>query len=632
MDHPTTGARRGAATLALGALGVVFGDIGTSPLYALQTVFSIDHNTVAATPDDVYGVISLVFWSITLVVSVKYVVFILRADNDGEGGVMALAALARTAVRPHGRRFGLVMLLGVLGASLFYGDSVITPAISVMSAIEGLSVGAPSLAHLVVPIGAVIITALFATQRFGTAVVGRLFGPVMAVWFVVLAVLGLGQVVRDPAIITGLSPHHAVAFVVQHPFVAFVAMGAVVLSITGAEALYADMGHFGRGPIRRAWFVVVFPALTLNYLGQGALILDDPAAATSPFFRLAPEALRLPLVVLATIATVIASQAVISGAYSVSRQAERLGYLPRLTVLHTSKQERGQIYVPAVNWSLYVGVVLLLVTFQSSERLATAYGLAVTGTFLITTTLFLIYAQSAWGWSRGRLLALGVPLALLELTYFGANVTKLFHGGWLPVLIALLVATVMLTWQRGRTLVTQRRSEMEGPLEPFVDWLHEDPVTKVPGTAVFLHPDKHSTPLALRENAMFNHVIHETVLVVSTSAENVPFVADDERVVLDHLGDPYDAITHLTLRFGFQEDQDVPRALGVARDLGIIDVDPDTAYYFLSRITLQRGPGAEMGAWRKRLFLGLAHNAASPTQYFRLPEDRTVAMGAAVVI
>ncbi|GAB3065823.1 potassium transporter Kup [Intrasporangium mesophilum] len=632
MNDSHATARKGWAPLALGALGVVFGDIGTSPLYALQTVFSIDDNMVATTPGDVYGVISLVFWSITLVVSVKYVAFILRADNDGEGGVMALAALARTAVRPGGKRFGLVMLLGVLGASLFYGDSVITPAISVMSAIEGLSVSTPSLAHLVVPIGAAIITALFAGQRFGTHLVGRFFGPIMVLWFVVLAVMGLGQVIGDPAILAGLSPHYALLFVVEHPVVAFVAMGAVVLSITGAEALYADMGHFGRRPISRAWFVVVFPALTLNYLGQGALILNDPSAAASPFFHLAPDALGFPLVILATVATVIASQSVISGAYSVSRQAERLGYLPRLTVHHTSTEERGQIYVPAINWTLYVGVILLLVIFQSSERLATAYGLAVTGTFLITTTLFLIYAQAAWNWSRGQLLLLGVPLAVLELTYFGANLTKLFHGGWLPVLIAVIVATVMLTWQRGRVLVTERRVAMEGPLDPFVEWLHEDPVSKVPGTAVFLHPDKLSTPLALRENAMFNHVIHETVLIVSTASMNVPFVADHERVVLDHLGDPYDAITHLTVHFGFQEDQDVPRALAVARDLKIFAVDPDTAYYFLSRITLQRGPGREMPPWRKRLFLGLAHNAASPTQYFRLPEDRTVAMGATVIL
>jgi KUP system potassium uptake protein len=625
-------ARTGWWTLALGALGVVFGDIGTSPLYAIQTVFSIDHNMVKTTPGDVFGVISLVFWSITVVVSIKYVVFILRADNDGEGGVMALAALARTSVRAGGRRFAFVMVLGVLGASLFYGDSVITPAISVMSAIEGLSVPAPGLGQLVVPIGAVIITGLFVVQRFGTHLVGRFFGPVMVLWFAVLGVLGLGQVARNPSILKGLSPSYAVLFVLDHPFVAFVAMGAVVLSITGAEALYADMGHFGRAPIRRAWFIVVFPCLTLNYLGQGALLLADPTAARNPFFLLAPQWSRVPLVVLATIATVIASQAVISGAYSVSRQAERLGYLPRLTVRHTSLHERGQIYVPAINWTLYAGVIILLVTFRSSERLATAYGLAVTGTFLITTTLFLIFAESAWGWKRWKLVVLGVPLAVLELTYFGANLTKVLHGGWLPLLIAAIVATVMLTWQRGRILITERRTAMEGPIAPFIDWLHSDPVTQVPGTAVFLHPDKTTTPLALRENATFNHVIHESVLIVTTVSANVPHVSDEDRVVLDHLGDPYDAITHLALHFGFQEDQDIPAALALARDRGIVEVDPDHCYYFLSRINVQRGPGREMTTWRKRVFLGLAHNAASPTEYFRLPEDRTVAMGATVAL
>ena len=632
MSNDDNARHKGWVPLALGALGVVFGDIGTSPLYAVQTVFSIDHNAVQTTPSDVYGVISLVFWSITLVVSVKYVVFVLRADNDGEGGVMALAALARRSVRPGGRRFGLVMLLGVLGASLFYGDSVITPAISVMSAIEGLAVPAPGLAHLVVPLGAVIITGLFVVQRYGTQLVGRFFGPVMVLWFAVLGVLGVGQVVRDPAILRGLSPSYAVLFVVDRPFVAFVAMGAVVLSITGAEALYADMGHFGRSPIRRAWFFVVFPCLTLNYLGQGALLLKEPTSARSPFFLMAPAWAQIPLVVLATLATVIASQAVISGAYSVSRQAERLGFLPRLTVRHTSKVERGQIYVPAVNWTLFVGVLILLVTFRSSARLATAYGLAVTGTFLITTTLFLLLAESAWGWSRGRLLLLGIPLFVLELTYFAANLTKVVHGGWLPILIALLVATVMLTWQRGRTLVTQRRVEMEGPLAPFVEWLASERVTQVPGTAVFLHTDKDTTPLALRENATFNHVLHEHVLIVTTRSANVPVVGPDDRFEMDPLGDPYDAIDHLTMSFGFQEDQDVPRALAQAREAGLIDIDPVEAYYFLSRISIQRGRGSEMPAWRKRLFVGLAHNAASPIEYFHLPEDRTVAMGAAVVL
>jgi KUP system potassium uptake protein len=618
--------------LALGALGVVFGDIGTSPLYAIQTVFAIDDHAVQATSGDVYGVISLVFWSISIVVSVKYVIFILRADNDGEGGVMALAALARRTVRAGGRRFTLVMILGVIGAALFYGDSVITPAISVMSAIEGLAVPAPGLATLEVPLGALVITGLFLVQRYGTHLVGRFFGPIMVLWFAVLGLLGIGELVRAPRILLALLPSYALAFILQHPITAFVAMGAIVLAITGAEALYADMGHFGPAPIRRAWFFLVFPCLTLNYLGQGGLVLRDPTSISNPFFLLAPSWAQFPLVVLATVATVIASQAVISGAFSVSRQAERLGYLPRLTVQHTSEHEGGQIYAPAVNWILYLGVMVLLVVFQSSTRLATAYGLAVTGTFLLTTTLFLVYADAAWHWSKTRLVLLGGPLYYLELTYFCANLTKIVHGGWLPLLIAFVVATVMLTWKRGRALVTARRAQMEGPIGPFIEWLHTDPVTHVPGTAVFLHPDKTTAPLAFRENADFNHIIHERVFIVSTMAENVPHVPAQQRVVVDHLGDPDDGITHLTLRYGFQDDQDVPAGLRVARSQGI-DIDPDTAFFFVSKINVHRGNGTGgMSTWRKRVFIGLNHNAADPTGYFCLPEDRTVVMGAQLTL
>ncbi|UIJ34939.1 potassium transporter Kup [Allobranchiibius sp. GilTou73] len=630
-DRPTSPVTHGSSgpALALAALGVVFGDIGTSPLYALQTVFSIDHSKVTADRGDVYGVISLVFWSITVVVSIKYVLFILRADNDGEGGVMALAALVRRHVPTGGKRFGVVMILGVLGASLFYGDSVITPAVSVLSAVEGLEVPAPSLAHVVVPVGAVIITVLFLAQRFGTHVVGRLFGPVMVVWFVVLGVLGLRKVIGDPAILKGLSPSYAVLFVVDHQYIAFVAMGAVVLSITGAEALYADMGHFGPSPIRRAWFFLVFPCLTLNYLGQGALIVHDPSSVKNPFFLLAPNWAQLPLVVLATAATVIASQAVISGAFSVSRQAERLGYLPQLTVRYTSASSSGQIYVPSINWILYAGVMILLLVFQSSAKLATAYGLAVTGTFLITTTLFLAYAESAWKWARWKLLLVGILFGLLELTYFGANLTKIVHGGWLPLLIALLVCTAMLTWRKGSRIVTERRAKLEGPIEPFVQWLDAAPLTTVPGTAIFLHPGRPTTPLALRENANFNHVIHENVFIVSTSPENIPHVADADRFEAQPLGGSYDAITHVTLRFGFQDEQDVPEGLRFAATQGLA-IDPDQAYYYLSRITVHPSSRPGMSRWRKRVFLGMAHNAASPVDYFKLPPDRTVAMGAQV--
>jgi KUP system potassium uptake protein len=393
--------------------------------------------------------------------------------------------------------------------------------------------------------------------------------------------------------------------------------------------LYADMGHFGRAPIRRAWFALVFPALTLNYLGQGSLILQKPSSVSNPFFLLTPGWMQLPMVVLATAATIIASQAVISGAYSVSRQAERLGYLPKLTVRHTSQHEGGQIYAPAINWALYAGVVLLLLLFQSSGKLATAYGLAVTGTFLLTTTLVLIYAESAWNWSRAKLLAVGIPLAGLELTYLGANLTKVAHGGWLPLVIAATVATLMLTWQKGRVLVTERRTSMEGSLAEFIAGLHPDTVTVVPGTAVFLHPDDGTTPLALRENVAYNHVIHEHVFIVTTLSENVPRVSEDERCVCEPLDSPLATITRVKLRFGFQDEQDVPAALHSAKRQGLL-IEPDEAFYFLSRITVHRGKLPGLSTWRKRLFIGLAHNAANPSEYFKLPEANTVIMGAQV--
>ena len=621
----------GVFGLALGALGIVYGDIGTSPLYALQTVFSIDHGAVRPTNSDVYGVISLVFWSITLIVSIKYVVFILRADNDGEGGVMALAALARRALRGNGRLVATALLLGVLGASLFYGDSVITPAISVLSAVEGLKVAAPSLGDFVLPIAVTILAVLFAVQRWGTHLVGRLFGPVMVLWFVSLAAIGLPEIVQHPGILRGLSPTYLVSFVADHPYTSFIAMGAVVLSITGAEALYADMGHFGRSPIRRAWFAVVFPALVVNYLAQGALILDRPKAIGSPFFLLVPGWARIPMVLLATAATVIASQAVVSGAFSVSRQAVRLGFLPHLTVKHTSTRESGQIYVPAVNWLLFGSVLIVMFGFGSSEKLATAYGLAVTGTLILTTSLFLIVASTLWNWAWWKLVLTGVVFGGVELTFFAANLTKVVHGGWLPLLIAAAVVTVMTTWQLGRRIVTDRRTELEGPLAEFVEDVHAREVARVPGAAVFPHPSKETTPLALRANAQFNHVLHEHVVIVSVQSENVPFVDPDERLSVDDLGYRDDGIVHLNVRFGFQDEQDIPAAIRAARELSPeLDVDVDTAFYFLSRISIQQSDRPGMNRWRKRLFIGLAHNAANPAVYFMLPDERTVVMSSHV--
>ena len=448
-------------TLVIAALGVVFGDIGTSPLYSLQTVFSLDHNKVQATPGDVYGVISLVFWSITLIVSVKYVTIIMRADNHGEGGVLALAALIRRMAGPRSVVTVRVILLALVGASLFYGDSVITPAISVLSAVEGLKVSAPSLADLVVPIAITILTILFVSQRFGTHRIGALFGPVMTLWFVTIGVAGLAHVLPHPDIIKGLSPSYAAAFVAERPFIAFVALGAVVLCITGAEALYADMGHFGRPPIRRAWFFLVFPALTFNYLGQGSLILGDPSATSSPFFLLLPGWARIPMVVLATAATVIASQAVISGAFSVSRQAVQLGLLPPLRIRQTSEHEAGQVYLPAVNWALFAGVLVLIVVFRSSERLATAYGIAVTGALLVDTALLVVVARRRWHWRPWQLVLAAVVFGGIELSFLAANLTKVLSGGWLPLLIASTVFLIMTTWRKGREITVQNRAAAE---------------------------------------------------------------------------------------------------------------------------------------------------------------------------
>jgi KUP system potassium uptake protein len=619
----------GLVGLAIGALGVVFGDIGTSPLYAMQTVFALDNHKIKPTEDDVYGIISLVFWSITIVVSIKYVAFILRADNDGEGGVMALGALARRFAGDRRKLVAASLFLAVVGASLFYGDSVITPAISVLSSVEGLEVTSPSLHDAVVPIAVAILTILFVVQRYGTHLVGRFFGPIMTIWFLVLGVTGVPKIVERPAILKALSPSYIFSFVAHHAFLAFIALGAVVLAITGAEALYADMGHFGRAPIRRAWFFLVFPCLTLNYLGQGALVLEDQGAVANPFFLLAPHWARIPLVVLATVATVIASQAVISGAYSVSRQAMRLGYLPNLTVRHTSKREGGQIYVPAVNWLVFGSVLVLVLTFRSSQKLATLYGFAVTGTFLIDTTLFLVVAASMWHWSRARLVTIGLIFGSVELAYFGANVTKIASGGWLPLCIALVLSTVMLTWQTGRQIVTRRRHDMEGPLQDFVDEIRERRLTRVPGTAVFPHPSKETTPLALRANVGSNHVLHEHVVLVSVQVENQPHVPESERVEIDHLQHTDDGIVHLSLHFGFQDEQDIPDSLRLAHRSAEAELnfDPEDATYFLSKLALTRGDADGMATWRKRIFIGLAHNAANPAEHFCLPIDRVVVMG-----
>jgi len=557
-------AKAGMAVLTFGALGVVFGDIGTSPLYALQTVFTHDNHAVPTTDSAVYGVVSLVFWTITLIVSVKYVTFIMRADNEGEGGIMALIALIRNAPAQRRVAAALLVMIGIFGASLFYGDGMITPAISVLSAVEGLKVIDSGLGELVIPITVTILTALFAIQRFGTHVVGRAFGPVMALWFAVLAVLGVSEVVQHPGILRALSPSYGLQFLFDHGGTAFVALGSVVLTITGAEALYADMGHFGRSPIRRAWFLLVFPALILNYMGQGALLLRDPSAVENPFFLMAPEWSRIPMVLLATAATVIASQAVISGAFSVTRQAVRLGFLPRLTIRHTSEREIGQVYVPAVNWLIFAAVIALVLGFRSSAHLASAYGVAVTGTLAIDTLLFFYVVRNLWHkplW----LSAVGcLSFLLVDLTFFTANLTKIFHGGWFPLTIALAVYVILTTWQRGREIVTRNRIEEEGPLRAFVEELRELRPSRAPGTGVFLNANPETTPLAMRAAVEHLHALPESVVIISLQVTNQPHVPIDQRLEIDDLGYRDDGILHITSRHGFQDETHVPKLVRAA--------------------------------------------------------------------
>jgi KUP system potassium uptake protein len=622
------GAKTGMAALTVGALGVVFGDIGTSPLYALQTLFAADHHAVRPTQATVYGVISLVIWTITIIVSVKYVTFIMRADNDGEGGIMALIALVQGVVLERRWAKRALVALGIFGASLFYGDGMITPAISVLSAVEGLKIAAPSLEHLVVPITLVILTVLFAIQRYGTGAVGRAFGPIMGVWFAVIALGGLARVAEHPGILRAISPTYGMTFLVEHGGVAFVALGSVVLTITGAEALYADMGHFGASPIRRAWFAAVFPALALNYMGQGALILATPRAIDNPFFLLFPHWSRMPMVVLATVATVIASQAVISGAFSVTRQAVQLGFLPRLTIRHTSRKEIGQVYVPAVNWGLFVAVVVLVLGFGSSAHLASAYGIAVTGTMATTTVLYLVVVRKLWHKPLRLAILGGLVFLTADLILFAASLTKILHGGWLPLTIAVTVFVVLTTWQRGREIVTRNRTEEEGPLRAFVDEIRdmEPPVYRAPSTGVFLNANIETTPLALRANVEHNHTVHACVVILSIETLRVPHVPLDERVTIDDLGYRDDGITHMTVRIGFMDKIDVPATLRRAANDVEGELDLARASYFLSRITIVPTDAPGMARWRKKLFVVIARNAANPVALFGLPDDQTVVL------
>ena len=632
-----TVSRRATAqgALAVGALGVVFGDIGTSPLYTVQTVFNpSDPHPVKVSHDSIFGIISLIFWSVTIIVTVTYVLLVMRADNDGEGGIMALIALIRRRALPGGRRAKAVLAaLGIFGASLFFGDSMITPAISVLSAVEGVKVAAPSVSDLVIPITVVIIVVLFLVQRLGTGAVGRLFGPVMAVWFTVLGVLGVRGIAAHPVILEALSPSYAIAFLVGHFGTAFFSLTAVVLAVTGAEALYADMGHFGRPPIRRAWLLVVFPACILNYLGQGALILGHPATISNPFFLLAPGWARLPMVFLATVATVIASQAVITGAFSVAHQAARLGYLPRLRIQYTSEQIMGQIYIPWINWLLLVSVLALVLAFRSSAALAYAYGTAVTGTITITTLLFFYYARHQWRTPLWIVLAGGGALIAIDLLFLAANLTKLVHGAWLPLLIGITAFTILTTWQRGRELVTLERVREEGPLPAFIDQLHamKPPLHRVPGTAIFLNRGKATAPLALRANVEHNEILHEHVLILSIETTPAPHVPAEERLQIDDLGYKDDRIIHVTARFGYMDQTNVPGLVPLIRGAAIESpLHDDRLSYFVSRIELVQGNTPGMSRWRKHLFIATSRITADAAEYFGLPRERTVIMGSRI--
>jgi KUP system potassium uptake protein len=617
------------AVLALGALGVVYGDIGTSPLYTEQVIFTAHSAAAKTTPAGVYGVVSLIFWALMIVVSLKYAGFIMRAHNRGDGGIMALASLLqrhRVAYR------SALVTLGVFGAALFFGDGIITPAISVLGSVQGLKVVEPALAHLVVPVSVAILIGLFFLQRRGSGTIGWLFGPVILIWFAAIGLLGLNQVVKDPAVLQGLSPTWGVRFLIDNGSAGFLALGGVVLAVTGAEALYADRGHFGAAPIRFGWFAVALPALMLNYLGQAVLIQHDPSTAVNPFYLMVPGWALYPMLFLATAATVIASQAAISGSFSVARQAVRLGFLPRLKILHPSKLE-GQIYVPLVNWGLCVGVVVLAIVFQSADKLGDIYGVAVTGTFILNTVLFLAVARFLWGTPKERLIPIAALFLIVETAFFTANIAKIEHGAWLSLAIALVLSIVMINWRRGQVVVTRNRNAKEGSLREFLECLQgkEPPLARSPGVAVFLNPTKETTPLALRAEVEHTHTFPERALVVSIDQVSIPNVDELDRFTVERIGGRF-KVTHVSLRVGYHDPLDVPESLRLCRKHGLLakNLDLEHASYFVSRIAITPTAAPPWKRWRKQLFIAMARNAASPIDAFRLPPESTVMIGSQI--
>jgi KUP system potassium uptake protein len=622
-------AHAGRAVLVLGALGVVYGDIGTSPLYTEQVIFGSYHATAHLTPAVAYGIVSLIFWALTIVVSIKYAGFIMRAHNRGDGGIMALTALLHRNRVAHA---GALVVLGIFGAALFFGDGIITPAISVLGSVQGLKVAEPGLSHLVVPLSVAVLIGLFVLQRYGSGTIGWLFGPVIIVWFVAIGLIGLKEVLKDPAVLQGLSPTWGFRFLLDHGASGYLVLGGVVLAVTGAEALYADRGHFGATPIRLGWLGIAFPALMLNYLGQAAMILHRPSTAENPFFLMAPGWSRYPMLFLATAATIIASQAAISGSFSVARQAVQLGFLPRLRILHTSTTE-GQIYVPIVNWGLCIGVVVLTLVFRSADKLGDIYGVAVTGTFILNTLLFVAVARLLWGTAKRRIVPVAAVFLVVETTFFSANIAKVEHGAWLPLAIGLAISLVMINWRRGQIVVTCNRMAKEGSLDAFLESLpqHDPALMRLPGVAIFLNPGRDTTPLALRGLVEHTGTLHQKVLIVSIETVSIPHVDDQDRFEVDKLGPRCFNIRHVTIRIGYREQLDIPGLLRECRKQGLLErnCDLEHASYLVSKITITPTSSQR---WRKGLFIAMARNAASPVDHFGLPSDRTVVMGSQVAV
>ncbi len=617
--------KEGKLALAVAAIGVVFGDIGTSPLYTMKEVFHGAHG-IAPTHDSVLGALSLVLWALLIVVSLKYVVFIMRADNRGEGGIMALLALTLKNSPRDTRSRWLLMSMGLFGAALFYGDGVITPAISVLSAVEGLELAAPGLAPYVIPITLMVLVGLFLIQRKGTASVGALFGPVMLVWFVTLAVLGMINIIAVPEVLYAVNPWYAVHFFIAHQWHAFLALGAVVLAVTGGEALYADMGHFGRMPIRAAWFGFVLPALLMNYFGQGALLISHPSAIENPFYLMAPTWALYPMIALSTLATVIASQAVISGAFSVTRQAIQLGYCPRLEIQHTSENEIGQVYVPAINMALLGAIIVLVLGFKSSTNLAAAYGIAVTGTMAIDTVLAVVVAHHLWGWGWLRSGIVATFFLLIDLSFFSANALKIPQGGWFPLLVGVMVFILLSTWKRGRELLLKKMHSTAIALEPFLASIANHPPLRVPGTAVFLTASAEGVPHAMLHNLIHNKVLHERVILLTVITEDVPHVPDIDHVEVQPLGNNF---YRLIMRFGFKDEPDIPATLMMC-DTYALDFNMMETSFFLSRETVIPTVAPGMALWREKLFVSMSRNAGSVTAYFKIPTNRVVELGTQV--